>query len=140
MDRRNFIKNSCSLCIAISAGIAVGSLSSCTSASVFKTTISENKITVPVSAFATTSLQIISPKNYEYNIALRKEEDGSYTALLLRCTHADNQLVSTGNGFVCNLHGSKFDKEGGVTKGPAALPLKKFHTAVISDNIIITLI
>ncbi len=76
-------------------------------------------------------------KELEDDIALRKEQDGTYTALLMRCTHADNPLVSTGNGFICNLHGSTFDKEGSVTKGPAALPLRKYSVEIVSDNILI---
>jgi Rieske Fe-S protein len=140
MERREFIKKSCSVCIAISAGLLMGSsLSSCSSVSVYKTASNQNKITVPVSLFAAADLQIIRLRDSEYDIALRKEQDGNYTALLLRCTHADNQLNSTGNGFYCTLHGSRFDKEGTVTKGPAEHPLKKFTTEIINDNIIIHL-
>jgi len=74
-----------------------------------------------------------------YNIGLKKEKDGTYTALLLRCTHADNQLIPAGNGFKCTLHGSAFDNEGHVTQGPAERPLKKYPTQIISDQIVIHL-
>ena len=121
------------------AGFIFGSLSSCVALPVYKTIISESKISVPISLFAQTDLQIVRTKNAEYDIALRKEKDATYSAILMRCTHADNQLTSTGNGFTCNLHGSKFDSEGAVTKGPAELSLKKYPTQVISDNIVITI-
>jgi len=125
--------------MAMGAGLLVGSLSSCATIPVYKTTVDANKVTVPVSLFAQTDFQVIQPKDLFYNIALRKESNGTYTALLLRCTHADNQLMSTGNGFKCNLHGSSFDKEGHVTQGPAERPLKKYQTEIISDKIIIHL-
>ena len=137
MERREFLKKSCSACVAIGAGLMMGSLSSCASVSIYKTVINENKIAVPVSLFASADLQIIRPTDSEYDIALRKELNGNYTALLLRCTHAANQLNSSGNGFYCTLHGSKFDKEGIVTKGPAEHSLKKFTTEIINDSIII---
>jgi len=137
MDRRDFVKQSCTMCLAIGAGMMAGSLSSCATIPVYKTTIANNKVSVPDTLFAQSDFQIIQPKDLYYNIGLRKEKDGSYTALLLRCTHADNQLTSTGNGFKCNLHGSEFNKEGQVTQGPAEHTLKKYPTEIVSNQIII---
>jgi Rieske Fe-S protein len=128
------------MCLAVGAGlVAASALSSCATLPVYKTTMSNKKVTVPVSLFAQSDFQLIQPKDLFYNIGLRKEKDGTYTALLLRCTHADNQLMSTGNGFKCNLHGSTFDREGQVTQGPAERSLKKYPTEVIADQIIIHL-
>lgn len=121
------------------AGLVFGSLISCASLPIYKTLMTENKISVPVSLFTQSDLHIVRTTNTEYDIALRKEKDATYTALLLRCTHADNQLTSTGNGFICSLHGSKFNSEGAVTKGPAEHSLKRYSTQIISDNIIITI-
>jgi Rieske Fe-S protein len=128
------------MCLAVGAGlVAASSLSSCATLPVYKTAMANNKVSVPVSLFAQSDFQLIQPKDFFYNIGLRKEKDGSYTALLLRCTHADNQLISTGNGFKCNLHGSTFDKEGQVTQGPAERSLKKYPIEILSDQIIIHL-
>ncbi len=125
--------------MAMGAGMLIGSLSSCATVPVYKTAVNANKVMVPESLFAQTDFQVIQPQHLFYNIALRKESNGSYTALLLRCTHADNQLMSIGNGFKCNLHGSTFDKEGEVTQGPAERPLTKYKTEIVSGNIIIHL-
>jgi len=128
------------MCLAVGAGlVAASALSSCATLPVYKTTMANNKVSVPVSLFAQSDFQVIQPKDLFYNIGLRKEKGGTYTALLLRCTHADNQLVAAGNGFRCNLHGSTFDKEGQVTQGPAERSLKKYRTEIISDQIIIHL-
>lgn len=137
MHRKQFLKTSCTFCVLASAGFLVSTLPSCAPAILFKNR--DNKIAVPVSFFAKNDLQIIRTREAEFDIALRKEKDGSYTALLLKCTHADNALTSTGNSFICTLHGSKFDIEGLVTKGPAVHTLQKYHTQVISDHVIITL-
>ncbi|MES2108792.1 MAG: Rieske (2Fe-2S) protein [Bacteroidota bacterium] len=138
MDRRKFVKQSCSLCVAAGAGMLVGSLTSCGSAlPAYKTAVAGNKVSIPETLFATTDFQLIQPKGMYYNIGLKKEKDGTYTALLLRCTHADNQLTPTGNGFKCTLHGSAFDNEGHVTQGPAERALKKYPTQVESNQIII---
>ncbi len=140
MDRRDFVKESCTLCLAVSSGMLVGSLASCgTALPVYKTAIDKNTVTVPKTLFANAAFQIIQPKSMYYNIGLKKENDGIYTALLLRCTHADNQLTPTGNGFKCTLHGSTFDNEGQVTNGPAERPLKRYQTEITNDSIIIHL-
>lgn len=139
MDRRNFIKQSCTVCVALGAGISIASLSSCATASVYQSAIESGKVSVPVSLFAQNDFRIIQPNKFFYSIGLQKEKDGTYTALLLRCTHADNQLTATGKGYQCSLHGSTFDKEGKVTKGPAERSLKKYPTEIISDKIIIHL-
>ncbi len=125
--------------MAIGAGMAISSLSSCAALPAYTATIDSNSVTVPVSLFAQSDFRVIQPKNFSYNIALHKEKDGTYTALLLRCTHADNQLISTGNSFKCELHGSAFDKDGRVTQGPAEWPLKKYPIEIKSGEIIIHL-
>ena len=139
MERRTFIKTSCTLCLALSAGLAMSTLSACAPSLIFNTVVSENKITLPLSLFTQSDLQIVRAKDYAYDIAVRKEQDENFIALLMRCTHADNQLTSTGNGFSCSLHGSVFDKDGSVEKGPAEIPLKKFFTEKISGQLIIHL-
>ena len=139
MERRQFLKVTGSVCAMAGIALSAGSLAACSQLPIYKTAIVENKIAVPLSLFQQSSLHLVKPDGYEYNIALQKEADGTYTALLLRCTHSDNQLSSTGNGFVCNLHGSHFDKEGLVLKGPAEHSLKKLRTSINSNEVIIHL-
>lgn len=112
-------------------------LESCKSLPVYNSTVNENKIRIPVSLFAENNLQIVRIQNILHDVAVKKESETSYTALLLRCTHADNALTVTGNGFYCNLHGSTFDNEGAVTKGPAEISLKKYKTLIDGDEILI---
>lgn len=116
-----------------------GSLTSCSTLQVYKTSTVNNKVVVPIALFEKSDFQLVQPKNLYYNIGLKKESDGSYTALLLRCTHADNQLIPTGNGFKCTLHGSAFDSEGRVTNGPAVRPLKRYPTQIISGQVVINI-
>jgi Rieske Fe-S protein len=125
----------------LGAGVSVTSLVSCSPTAVFKTGVSgNNQVQVPTSLFASTTLQIVRPQGYEYDVALQKMPDGNYQALLLRCTHADNPLNYTGTGYYCNLHGSTFDAKGDVTQGPAERPLRHLHTTINQERIIIQLI
>jgi cytochrome b6-f complex iron-sulfur subunit len=57
------------------------------------------------------------------SVALFRDGAGVY-AISTVCTHLGCIVRPTGNGFDCPCHGSKFDTDGGVTRGPApkALP------------------
>jgi len=139
VNRRNFLKDTCKACLLSAAAFSMADvLDACgTTMKGFKTTVNNNRVEVPLSLFATSDLQIISPKNYEYEIAVRKNTDNTYEALLMRCTHQANQLIPTGNGFLCSLHGSQFDKTGMVKKGPAEKRLLQLATETNNTNLII---
>jgi Rieske Fe-S protein len=139
MERRRFIKSACSLCILIGSGMLAGELTGCASQPTYKTTTQNNTIIVPLSLFAASEIQIIQPEHFVYNIALRKHSNGSFSALVLRCTHADNPLTFAGNTYRCSLHGSTFDVEGDVIRGPAQLSLPVLRTELSGDTILILL-
>lgn len=140
MERRAFIKQSCTACMAF-AGVSVLSslLSGCASVAVYKTTVTNNIISVPRSSILPDEhVKIIRAGQLEYDILLVMKRDNSLpTALQMKCTHRDNELVATSGGLMCNLHGSSFNLEGDVTQGPATENLKKFKVA--EENNIITI-
>jgi len=122
----------------MAAGYLLSSLSGCTPKySVFKTDIVDKKISIPISLFYKSSFQLVRPAGWYYDIGVQKNNESTYSALLLRCTHQDNQLTLAGNGFHCNLHGSQFDKNGSVMKGPAERSLEQYKTYLDKDNLII---
>ena len=135
MERREFIKTSCSLCLAVGGGMAMSALSSCATFPVYSAIVADGTLSVPLSVFSENKIQIIRPIGREYDIALRKEENGTFRALMLRCTHASNPLTYSGDGYTCRLHGSSFDAEGKVTHGPAEIPLTTFDTKLIGDSV-----
>jgi len=55
-------------------------------------------------------------------VLVRTEE--SITAISLECTHLGCTVEQSAGTFLCPCHGSRFDKEGNVTKAPAVEPLK----------------
>jgi len=143
MDRRNFLKQSCGACAAVSIGLVLGSslLESCASTglSVMKTGPADGKVTVPLESFAQGNFKLIRVANYNFDIGVQKKEDGTYNAMVLMCTHARHPLTKAGNGYYCTLHGSRFSGEGKVEKGPASKPMVHLDTAIAGDNLVITL-
>lgn len=140
IQRRKFLTSACKACLLAGAGFLVGDLAACSpSAKIIQLPIMQDTVRFPVSAFATENIQIVRPAGWLYDIAVRKTDADHYEALLLECTHQQNQLVVTTNGYKCNLHGSQFNLNGQVVKGPAELTLKQFPTRLDQGQVIILL-
>lgn len=122
------------------AGVSIFETESCSPAqNIIKITVDNNKITVPLSLFENTNLQIVRPHGSMYDIALRKDDDKNFIALLLQCTHQDNALNVLPMGFSCSLHGSEFNTSGAVVKGPASLPLISYKAEIMENNVVVFL-
>lgn len=142
MERRKFLQSSCNFCLLGAAGMLLPALTGCAGAkyAVYKSPVLNNTVEIPVALFtAQAPVQFVRPNGWYYDIAVEKKEDNTYQALLLQCTHQENQLSVTGNGYSCSLHGSQFDKNGKVRKGPAEQSLEKYTTTVNNDKLIIHL-
>jgi Rieske Fe-S protein len=61
---------------------------------------------------------------------------GGLYALSAACTHAGVTInfVGGNNAFHCFAHGSSFDLNGGVTRGPANSPLRHFLVCIGNDG------
>ena len=57
------------------------------------------------------------------NVAVFRDEQGVY-AISRVCTHLGCIVKPVAEGFECPCHGSRYDRDGLVTKGPAPRPLQ----------------
>lgn len=138
MERRKFLTSSCKFCMGAALAAAFSELTGCgTPYQVMKTPILNNKVEVPLTSFAQSNTVFVRPEGWYYDIAVEKKADNTYSALLLQCTHQENQLNVSGDGYTCSLHGSKFDKNGKVRKGPAERSLEHYKTTTDSNNLFI---
>jgi Rieske Fe-S protein len=139
MNRKDFIKASCNFCLLRTAAMLLPNLTGCSpSYSVFSTEKKNNELQLPLTLFDKSPLQIVRVKGINYDIAVHKKEN-DFTALLLRCTHAENEVLPDRNGYSCSLHGSRFNESGKVIKGPAETSLKKYKTTISNNYLIITI-
>ena len=58
-------------------------------------------------------------------------------ALSLICTHLGCTVGVTPQDFVCPCHGSVFDRQGKVLKGPAEKPLRRLEVSHKGDEVLI---
>jgi cytochrome b6-f complex iron-sulfur subunit len=66
--------------------------------------------------------------------------DGSYKALSAKCTHmgCTVQFESSKDFFLCECHGSEFNINGKVLRGPASRPLQEYLVSVSGDKIYVS--
>lgn len=141
MERREFIKAGCGLCAAIATVGTIGSLlESCKPGElVYNTAPVDGTVTVPLEKFLHNKLVIVRVKQLEYDLLLVKENESTFNALAMQCTHRQQPLVVTSTGLICNEHGSRFDLSGKVTRDPATKPLLKYKTELDGLNVVIHL-
>jgi Rieske Fe-S protein len=59
---------------------------------------------------------------------------GEIIAYSLVCTHLGCTIAENGAEFDCPCHGSRFDENGDVLKGPAQKPLKNLRVEILEDK------
>jgi Rieske Fe-S protein len=62
---------------------------------------------------------------------------GRYAAVSSVCTHLGCAVEVEGDRLVCPCHGSTYDREGRVLKGPAERALARYATTVTDDHVVV---
>ena len=143
MDRREFIKNSCSTCLA--ATMLGTMISSCTSTRYISGTLGKDGLFVDANEFLvrqkgkTTYHPFIILRNdaLQYPVCVYRFNDNEYSALWMQCTHQGTELQAAGDRLQCTAHGSEFDSKGFVRTGPADRSLRSFPVTVLNNQIFI---
>jgi Rieske Fe-S protein len=68
-------------------------------------------------------------------VAVVRTGRSTYVALDRRCPHAGGIVTQSGNGWVCPLHGSRFDLDGDKVSGVTQSGLRKL-TSTISGGVL----
>ncbi len=145
MDRRKFIRNSCTACL--SATVGVGVLSSCTSTRYISGALGKDGLTVDTNEFiirensksSYRSFIIVRNEALQYPICVYRFNEKEYSALWMRCTHQGAELQASGDYLQCTAHGSEFDNKGTVKNGPADRNLRNFPVTVSNNQLFIDL-
>ena len=69
--------------------------------------------------------------------ALLIRTENEFSALSLVCTHLGCTVEQNADGFECPCHGSRYDANGNVLRGPAQKPLRSLRVEIISDKHVI---
>lgn len=145
MDRRTFIKHSCTACLSLTVLSTIGS--SCSPTRYLSGTLGRDGLTIHKEDFAIkqkggtaySSFIIVRNDALKYPVCVYRFSDTEYAALWMRCTHQGTELQAAGDKLQCPAHGSEFNNRGAVTSGPASNPLRTFPVTVSNNEIFIDL-
>lgn len=137
MRRREFLRGACTTCLAVAAGGLVASLDSCASVPRMESEAVDGIVRLPASALPADGPLVIHARNLAFALAVHRSPTGTPTAFVLQCTHAGTPLTPSGDGFLCDAHGSRFAADGRVLRGPAQAPLTDLRTEERDGTIVI---
>jgi cytochrome b6-f complex iron-sulfur subunit len=93
--------------------------------------------TGPVSAGNVSSLKMNTLQVLSSNVVIGRDNQGLY-AMSAVCPHAGCLVEDTSGsisaGLSCPCHGSAFDGNGGVTRGPARSSLQHYKVTIAADG------
>ena len=88
--------------------------------------------TGPVAAGNVSALSVGALRIVEF-VVIGRDAGGVY-AMSNICTHAGCPMEAAGTQLACGCHGSIFDRNGEVVRGPARRPLPHFRVDVATDG------
>lgn len=114
-------------------------LSSCNSAFYVPHVVDGSKIIVNKIEFpAESNYVLVKNKRLPAPLYLRRNDEDSFTALLMECTHKACEVQPFGDQLHCPCHGSEFSSTGKVLEGPAEVDLRKFKVTTDAEKIYIS--
>jgi Rieske Fe-S protein len=143
MDRRHFIKGTCTACFGATAIMEI--FSSCKTSQSATGKLNKDGIAVDVKAFELKekgkyrSYVVVRNDALLFPICVYRFSEKEYTALWMQCAHQGAELNASGDFLQCPAHGSEFDNKGRVTNGPADRNLRSFPVKVNETEIFIDL-
>ena len=133
-DRRAFVRSG-------TAAIALSLLPSCASLVTRRVALDGGRIRLslrqyPELAEPRGSLRLL-PDGWEDPVYLLVLEGGGFAAVSSVCTHRGCTVDLGGPGLACPCHGSQYDREGRVMRGPANRALTRYPVRTAGDELII---
>ena len=79
----------------------------------------------------------LMPDGWEDPLYLVALEGGGFAAVSSICTHRGCTVDLGGPGFACPCHGSQYNREGQVMRGPASRALTRYPVRANGDELVI---
>lgn len=137
MERRAFIQSveriAAGLLCAGMSGLAVG----CSGFRYVPSSRIGNRLIIRQADVGDGAHALIEDPQLARAVYLHRFDDGTYSAVLTRCTHQGCQVEPAGDRLACPCHGSEYRVTGEVLRGPAERSLQRYHVTTDSEHIYI---
>jgi nitrite reductase/ring-hydroxylating ferredoxin subunit len=133
MDSRTFLRSACQACAALAVVPAVATLESCSASK--SLAVTDGVVSIPLSELNKSGTTMVKAQGLGAKLMVVRRDDGTYTALLLNCPHKNGPVKEKAGVLTCDWHGSTFDQNGKVTKGPSKQDLKSYPATVDGDQL-----
>lgn len=135
LDRRAFVA-----ACAIACGGAL--LTGCVSMVTHPVPVSGGRVRIPLAKYPELSRPAgaikVQPEGQQDPIYVLATATG-FTAVSPICTHRGCTVDVSGERLVCPCHGSTYDRDGRVLKGPAQRPLQRFNISRAGGELVLEL-
>ncbi|MBL7963994.1 MAG: Rieske (2Fe-2S) protein [Flavobacteriales bacterium] len=139
MDRRDFLDRSGQLCAAMLAIPALAGMGGCAAARPATAfTEADGRVQLPGSMLAQGPV-VLRPKGLDDPLWIGRDADGAPVALVLRCPHKGGPVKEQGGVLTCAWHGSTFNAQGAVTKGPSKEGLRRLPARMEGEQVVVDL-
>jgi cytochrome b6-f complex iron-sulfur subunit len=138
-DRITFLKQAGALTLLGCCGGLTALLEGCKTTSI-KFEVTEKQIKVERASVdaAKNGYVILRDDRIAFPICISRDENGTYTAIPLVCTHKGCELDAAGTRLVCPCHGSEFSIRGEVLSSPAEVDIARFPISEREGQLILT--
>lgn len=139
-SRREFMKSACGAgAAALCTGLTF-TTTACSTVPTITPAHEENALRFSGAVFTGQRSVVVDTGFLRPPIAVQRKDDGTFSAVLLRCTHKGCRPQVFEYSLDCPCHGSQFDYDGTVLMGPAEVNLKSFPISEDgTGNIVISL-
>ena len=131
IGRRDFLGMAASGAAMLALGVATLGMMRLPKAAVLSSPSKKYRVVLPESLAVGTAF--LPPGR---SVAVFRDDEGVY-AISLICTHLGCIVKSVADGFECPCHGSRFELNGSVKKGPAPRALAWYKVAGGDGNYIV---
>lgn len=133
-DRREFMGSSALAALALALG-------GCASLAIRRVPVIDGRLELALSHYPELSeresVLTVLPEGAEQPVFVVTDAQGKHSALSSICTHLGCTVEVGSTHLVCPCHGSTFDRQGHVVRGPAEDALPRYRTRLTSDGVLI---
>ena len=134
VPRRRFLGQ-----LAAGAGLVAGALSGCAAMATHHARLIGGRIPLELGelteALGLENAVLVSAPGLPEPILLIRMENGSFQAVGAKCTHLGCQVQPARHFLTCPCHGSTFNLDGEVVRGPAQKALPRYRVEVKNGSI-----